>query len=719
MKQLTWDHKSYIFNGERKFLVSGEFHYFRVPKQDWEERLILLKEAGGNCVATYIPWILHEPVEGDIRFGDIPQRDLTDFLQLCKKLDLVVVCRPGPYQYSELKYDGLPGWLCENYPELLARDINGEIFRGSSVSYMHPLFLHKVKKWFDVVCPILAEYMVSKDGPVAMVQIDNELMGIHEWFGSWDYNQETMGFGMENGRYPVFLQERYSDITNLNVAYESTYRKFEEVLPKDKEDLGEKEQKRKAKDYQDFYFNTIAEYVATLYDWLREAGVDCQIVHNSGNPNMDSYFLEAVRRLKKEFLLGSDHYYNLSPEWNQNNPTPQYAINVYYSHEMLRLMGYPSTAFEIPGGSFSDWPPVLPEDLMCCYLTNTALGMKGMNYYIFTGGPNPEGVSHFGNIYDYGAPVGAFGEIRPTYETTKQYGEFLEKNSWLAGADRVADFYIGLDWEQSRSKHYFGGKSGCGLSNVEAWEFLRKGILTTAFCGSYSANFLDLYNPTISDVSGKPLFISTSACMSERIQRALVQFVENGGKLFLAPVIPMMDENFNTCTILSDFLGAGDSKLYGKTSPVIKVGNVDNVLMNGSLWINSIRPSDSQLIAVEVSTGVEIGWKKEFAKGGKVIWLGFQWKHTKFEHTEMLGYLLEELGCDSPMIRCSNPNVWTSLRSDGKNQMLFVMNLFSSSLCTNVEIKQKSMDYMKLEPMELKPMEVKVFCGKEEIAIII
>lgn len=92
-------------------------------------------------------------------------------------------------------------------------------------------------------------------------------------------------------------------------------------------------------------------------------------------------------------------------------------------------MGYPGTAFEIPGGSFSDWPPVLPEDLMCCYLLNTALGMKGINYYIFTGGPNPKGVSHFGNIYDYGAPVGAFGEIRPTYQTTKAFGEFLEKNS--------------------------------------------------------------------------------------------------------------------------------------------------------------------------------------------------------------------------------------------------------------------------------------------------
>ena len=52
---MKWDKHSYIINGERKFLVSGEIHYFRVPKSDWEKRLLLLKEAGGNCVATYIP----------------------------------------------------------------------------------------------------------------------------------------------------------------------------------------------------------------------------------------------------------------------------------------------------------------------------------------------------------------------------------------------------------------------------------------------------------------------------------------------------------------------------------------------------------------------------------------------------------------------------------------------------------------------------------------
>ncbi|MFA6292360.1 MAG: beta-galactosidase, partial [Victivallales bacterium] len=139
MPELTWSAKGYRIKGKPAFAVSGEFHYFRVPHADWRRRLELFKKAGGNAIATYIPWLLHEPTEGDIRFGDKPERDLEAFLRLCLELKLFVIARPGPYQYSELKYDGLPGWLCDGYPEILARDVHGKSFRPSSVSFHHPL----------------------------------------------------------------------------------------------------------------------------------------------------------------------------------------------------------------------------------------------------------------------------------------------------------------------------------------------------------------------------------------------------------------------------------------------------------------------------------------------------------------------------------------------------------------------------------------------------
>ena len=702
MPQFDWDETSFWIDGKRQFLVSGEVQYFRVPQSDWETRLRLLKAASGNCVATYIPWILHAPTEGDIRFGDCPERDLEKFLTHCRELELFVICRPGPYQYAELKYDGLPGWLCENYPQILARNNQGEIFRGSSVSYLHPLFLEKVREWFSVVNPILSRYTISKGGPVAMVQVDNELMGIHEWFGGWDYNPETMGFGQVEGRYPQFLQQRYSDIRALNATYGSDYGQFIDVRPSDQAEIPDA-RVRRSKDYQDFYFETISEYVDTLSAWVREDGIDCQIVHNSANPNMDSYFLETVKRLGNSFFLGADHYYNLDQDWNQNNPTPQYAVNVFYSNEMLRLMGYPATIFELPGGSLSDWPPLTPEDLLSCYLANTALGMKGSNYYIFTGGPNPEGVSHYGDVYDYGASISATGEIRPTYAAQREFGKFLADHSWLAGSERVADFYFGLDWEQSRSRHYGKASDDRNFSNNDAWTFARKGILTTAFCSSLSGNFVDLDLPLPTD---KPVVVATATCMSAARQMALVEFVRQGGSLVLAPVIPSLDENLQPCTILGDYLGAAGSSRLPQTSPVIAVDAVHNVLMNGSVWINESRPATAKRLAVEETTGAEIGWRLDTESGGTVIWLGLHWKHSKHEHAQMLTNLLGQLGCQTPVVICDNPNVWTSLRSDGERFMLFVMNLLSAPMTAEVRVRARAGEDEACFSLSLKAMEV-------------
>ena len=353
---VQFDTVSYRINGKPTYLYSGEFHYFRVPKVDWRRRMELFREAGGNCVATYIPWYLHEPEEGKIVFGgESGVLDFEAFLHTAQDVGLYVIARPGPYQYTEMKYDGLPGWLCENYPELHAQNIDGASFRISSVSYLHPLFLEKARKWFDHVAPIIAAHTVSKGGPIALTQLDNELAGIHLWFGSLDYNPVTMGFGKPDGRYPRFLRQRYGDVAAMNRAYGTTFESFEKAKPMALPDSAGVAQIRRVKDYFDFYLGTIGEYAQTLAGWLREHGVDTPLVHNSGGPTMNAYFLETVEALgNKTFLLGSDHYYNLDQSWPQNNPTPQYAASIFASLEMLRLMGYPPTVMKCPPGA----PPI-------------------------------------------------------------------------------------------------------------------------------------------------------------------------------------------------------------------------------------------------------------------------------------------------------------------------------------------------------------------------
>ena len=706
MPSLTWSANGYRVNGKPAFAVSGEFHYFRVPQADWRRRLELFKKAGGNAVATYIPWLLHEPTEGDIRFGDKPERDLEAFLRLCREMKLFVIARPGPYQYSELKYDGLPGWLCDGYPEILARDVHGKSFRPSSVSYHHPLFLEKARRWYEVVCPILAKYTLKQGGAIAFVQFDNELMGIHEWFSGWDYHPESMGFGRADGRYPQFLQAKYAEIAKLNAAYGTGFAAFADVRPFAASAPATLTELRRVKDYQDFYFAAIAELAETYVRWFRELGIDCDICHNSANPYMNGYFRETVAKLGPGFLLGSDHYYNLDMDWDQNNPTPKYATKVFYSCEQLRFLGMPPTAYELPGGSASDWPPVTPEDLACCYLTNVAFGMKGSNYYIFTGGPNPDGIGAFGDVYDFQASISATGEIRPTYRTEADFGRFLKKHAWLAAAERVADFHLGLDWNHCRGK-YFPHCPEYEFTNHDAWTFFRKGMMITGLCASRAPNLVDLYSDDLLATTATPLLVATSVCMRADVQQRLIRFVQAGGRLLLAPVIPDRDEDFQPCTILRDFLGASKEKPWTPASPQLSVGPVRNVLVNGGLWHCDRLPAEATTIAIEDRSGTTCGWRRNVAGGGAVYWLGLRWKHGKDEHAAMLRHLLDLMGAAQPVVQCDNPNVWTSLRSDGQQSMLFVMNLFSAPMTATIQVPRAGQLPFAAGTFRLKPMAVK------------
>ena len=692
MREITWNKDCYNIDGKPGFLISGEFQYFRIPKEDWEHRLDLFIQAGGNCVATYIPWVLHEPEEGTFELGDTPYRDLEGFLDLCKRKNLPVICRPGPYQYSEMKYNGLPGWLCEGYPEILALDINGKTMSGASVSYLHPVFLEKTKKWFDFICPVIARHTVNKGGPVIYAQLDNELSGIHEWFGGWDYNPDGMGIGYENGRYASFLKRKYGGITSVNTAYGADYKTFAGIKPQtDQTPL-------MAKDYRDFYLSNIADYCCILAEWMRDSGIDCDLIHNSANPGMNPYFLETIQALGDGFMLGSDMYYNLHLDWEANNPTPKQAVKALICHDELKLMGFPSTIHEMQAGSCSDWPPILPEDLLCWYMTNIAFGMKGLNYYVFTGGNNPEGIGGDGLVYDYGAGIAPDNTIRPIYHMQKAFGEFLNHNKWLSQAERESDYYLGLDWEHARNKDDEKG----GYPN--AWEFMQKGLIITSMCASLSPILVDLNDPALK--IDKPLVIASSERMNAGIQQNLVDYVKRGGKVLLTPVIPSLGENYEPCTILSDFLGGASTNTYSAANMEVCLGEAKSLTYNG-LWTCDRQPKGAVPIAFDNSSDAVLGWHTRFCGSGAVVWLGIKWSHNKNLQIKMLRDLFKILGVETAAVECENPNVWAVLRSDGKRRMLFLMNLFSSPLDAGIRVREMDGSYADLGSHSLKPMEVK------------
>lgn len=682
--KLTWDNTGYFIDGKPAPFISAEFHYFRVPHDDWERRLLLLKESGANTVATYIPWIVHEETEGDITFDDCPQRNLSEFLALCDKLDLMVVARPGPYTYSEQIRYGLPNWLLEDYPEIIAQRQTGGIVGLSAVSYIHPTFLEKAEKYITAACEVIRPFLVTNGGPVVMVQIDNELCGVHVWAGAIDYNPTAMGFGKKGGHYPEFLREKYGTVEAMNKAYGTDFSDFTDANPqKNAPSESTVFGKRFKTDYCSSYFKAIEKYAEKVASWMRVSGINVPLCTNSASVHETPYLYNLPSLLSKDgmpFVLGTDHYYSLGPGdgWS-NNPTPQLFLKWMTSLDLISETGSPSTVFEMQSGNFADFPELLREPTAACYMLHTALGLKGANYYIFSGGPNFKNTGSTADVYDFLATVSAEGEIRPHYYSQKENNEFCMERPWMQRVDRTSNVQIGFTWEQRRQKRACTprfARDGVGIhERATAWQFAMVGE-------GYHPRFVELGNKL--DVN-KLLVLPCDDKMSKEKQENVVEFLKAGGKMIITPFVPELDEDFNPCTILKDFLGIGEiRRIDSNMQRSIYFPDGEKVYHNSVLYTCDIE--DAEPVLYNKKDEVHpVAFKKSVGKG-EFIWFGSVFDYMAFSQNMMVDRLFRLLGTE-PLTQCSKKGLWTTIIEDGEHATCFVINLFAGKQTASIKVK--------------------------------
>ena len=161
--------EEFLLDGQPVKLISGAIHYFRLTPGQWEDSLYNLKALGANTVETYIPWNLHEPVEGQFEFEGI--KDIVAFVQLAQKMGLMVILRPSVYICAEWEFGGLPAWLLKE--------------AGVRLRSTDPVFMEKVRNYFNVLLPKLVPLQVTHGGPVIMMQVENE-------YGSYGMEKEYL-----------------------------------------------------------------------------------------------------------------------------------------------------------------------------------------------------------------------------------------------------------------------------------------------------------------------------------------------------------------------------------------------------------------------------------------------------------------------------------------------------------------------------------------------
>lgn len=82
----------------------GEFHFSRYPEDLWEKEILKIKFGGIQIIATYLFWIYHEEIEGEFDWSG--NKNVRKFVELCKKHDMFVFLRVGPWAHGECRNGG-------------------------------------------------------------------------------------------------------------------------------------------------------------------------------------------------------------------------------------------------------------------------------------------------------------------------------------------------------------------------------------------------------------------------------------------------------------------------------------------------------------------------------------------------------------------------------------------------------------------------------------
>lgn len=156
---VSLDGYSFLVDGKRTYLWSGEFHYFRLPSPDlWRDIFQKMKAAGFNSTSLYFDWGYHSPKPGVYDFSGV--RDVDKLLDMAQEAGLYVIARPAPYINAEVDSGGLPGWLTTKAENNRSDD---------------PRFLKYADEWLTRIDRIIARHQLTNGtGSVIAYQVENE-----------------------------------------------------------------------------------------------------------------------------------------------------------------------------------------------------------------------------------------------------------------------------------------------------------------------------------------------------------------------------------------------------------------------------------------------------------------------------------------------------------------------------------------------------------------
>ena len=561
-------------SGDR-FLLSGELHYFRVPRPRWRQRLAHLRDLGLNAVSTYVPWNWHQPAPGappDFSGKAVAERDLRAFLDLVADSGLACVFRPGPFITGEWRNGGLPDWLWESEPGMLALNAAGQPAGAPSgyqaVTYAHPAYEAAVRRWMAQVLRVAVRYLSSAGGPIVNVQLDDESS---YWQQMWhplglDYNPVLVEASDGPSRYSAWLLDRYGTLAALNESHGTKYARPADIEPP-----------RTIEgplvmlmDWQDFKLHQINEHIALLHDLALGAGIDVplSVLFPYLLPLNASKFSRFAAERGLRLHLTNEVYLSLF----EGASCPEHKLgHIVASHETYLMwqeggVGVPTT-MELQSSNASY---LTAEAMELLYATTVARGIKGINFFMTVGGSTPPGFENvLGSAYDVSCPISAAGDERPHAEAIRKLSGVIEASgAALAVAEPLRDVWCGyyVPYETGALVGHLDD-ANAGLvelvrevfSGGEMGTSVTPSLQVLMALSSVSAGAVDLERAGAGRLAAcRQLWVMSSHFMSEPVQQKLLSYAREGGDLVMLPGLPSTADGQAPCTLLAEAVfGAG------------------------------------------------------------------------------------------------------------------------------------------------------------------
>lgn len=668
---ITFNQTKTIINGKEVFIFGGELHYFRVPQSQWEERIIKVKEAGCNLISTYVPWLWHEKEEGviDLVGNTTPERDLETFLKLIQKHDMYCLFRPGPYVMAETQNSGIPQWVEDHYPQVIAKKQDGSFHPTKVVSYLHPDFLKLTKRWYQAICELVEPFQIQNQGCVIMMQIDNEV-GMLQWVTNQaDYNEDTIT------RFIHAMEHKYQSVERLNQQLDTTIETWDELAA-----CLRTPQKAFAKslqyEYGLFMRNYYREFIETLIGYAKQSKIDLPwVVNVHGFDNAD------YAKRGRMYPIGLSQLYEtanienvvIAGDYYIGNITPDNFMDLIIANAYTKAMqpaAQPLFSAEFQGGFQHGKPRLQPSTIDLTTRTCLANGMHALNYYMFVGGENYENIGLLGRRHDWQAPISMSGEKRPSYFKIQHLSKVIHalEHEFL-NAQRVISTHIGFYADYYMSEY----------SNENTWEmnhelktirenYFFDGIGKGLALNNMTFEGIDIMKAEAIDVLKVPsLWIQTTKWMNADVQQRLVDYAEAGGKLLLYPTIPVLDFYQKPCTILKDYLAVEQYAV-----PFCNFGTIDGVDSTLGIFTQGFYGTFESLGFIENATNDICAFEKETNNQGKIIVLGFGMEHEFDYKNEIIRKLAQRMHVQSA--GCENEVVDLSYQQYEDTKLMFVQN---------------------------------------------